>query len=320
MKLSLIKTASVLAVAVAAASVSAQPKFYGKANVSFNSNDFESDSEENYTLNSNASRLGVKGEYEISEDLSAVYKAEYEIFIDDGEKEEDQTFSQRNIYVGLKGDFGMVVAGKFDTPTKKAQGKVDRFNDLSNGDIKNVLQGENRVADTIMYVTPSLGGAKVSLAFVPGEESGEAGENQNDIADGVSASVSYKADAFRIALAHDNGEAIDGSVENLTRLVGEYKGDGFKLGALYQVADEGDNDEDSYVLSGEVKLSSKVVIKGQYASSDDESDEKTQIAIGADYKLAKKAKLYAYASQIEIDDGASTEDDQTVGFGMELKF
>ena len=181
------------------------------------------------------------------------------------------------------------------------------------GDIKNVIQGENRAKNIIMYTTPKMNGLSATVAFVPGEE------DNGDVTDGVSAAISYKANGYSFTVAHDDGETIDSSVESLTRLVGEYKGDGFKLGALYQVADEGSNDEDGFVLSGEYKLSNGLILKGQYAESDDETKEITQTAVGVDYKLGKKSKIFSYYAKVEADDGVTT-DANTFALGYEIKF
>ena len=137
----------------------AAPTLYGKANVSYQNaasdTDFKDsnyvDLDESHTeLVSNASRIGIKGEEEISDNLKAIYKAEFEVAYDDGDKAKDtksdtdkdtNIFSQRNIYVGLKGNWGSIIAGKFDTPLKTAQKKVDLFSDLE-GDIKKLLEEE----------------------------------------------------------------------------------------------------------------------------------------------------------------------------------
>ena len=76
-----------------------------------------------WALNSNASRLGIKGKTEISEGLEIVYQAEYEVCIDSGDCK-GQTFKQRNTFVGItKVVLAMVWAGKHDTPTKLSQKK-----------------------------------------------------------------------------------------------------------------------------------------------------------------------------------------------------
>ena len=93
---------------------------YGKANLTVQSSD---DGEGTYTeVNSNASRLGLKGEQDLGNGLEVVFKAEFEVDLDgdgtkgtgDKEKEVD-TFESRNQYLGLRGAFGEVLVGKNDT-------------------------------------------------------------------------------------------------------------------------------------------------------------------------------------------------------------
>ena len=58
----------------------------------------------------------------------------------DGEK----VFEERNTFVGIKGDFGQLYAGTYDSASKvRDTPKVDLFND-TRADIKYILQGENR--------------------------------------------------------------------------------------------------------------------------------------------------------------------------------
>lgn len=324
MKQKILSLAIIAASLNTASALAGDPKVYGKANLSLNqTSDIETLKNgpsaagvDTFKLNSNASRFGIKGSFDATDSIKAIYKFEYETFIDDGHDGKDDSnseFKQRNIYAGFQGNFGTIVAGNHDTPTKLAQGKIDRFNDLVLGDIKNVIQGENRASNIIMYTTPKMNGLSATVAFVPSED------DNGDISDGISAAITYKADAYSLTVAHDDGETIDSDVESLTRLVGEYKGDGFKLGALYQVADEGSNDEDGYVLSGEYKLSNGLILKGQYAQSDDESTEITQTAVGVDYKLGKKSKIFSYYTNIEKDSGVSV-DANTFAVGYEIKF
>lgn len=308
-------------ITLSAASNAAAVQVYGKANVSLNHTD--ASNSDTLKLNSNASRIGVKGSYEVSEGLKAIYKFEYETFIDDGNDgsvievngEDESTgseFKQRNIYAGFQGGFGTIIAGKHDTPTKLAQGKIDLFNDLPNADIKNLIQGENRVSNIVMYSTPKTNGLKATVAFVPGDDTG-GGE------DGISSAVSYQSGDLSVTLAYDDGTAIDSSVETLTRLAAEYKVGNAKFGALFQQADEGANDEDGFILSSSYKLANGVILKGQYGESDDETYEITQIAVGADYKLNKKSKLFAYYSDIETETSTSSSV-STYAVGYEIKF
>lgn len=332
-------------------------KIYGKMNVTavnaeYDENTAGFSSEDSWNLNSNASRVGIKGKSELSEGLYAIYKAEFEIYVDDGTKGKDKndTFSQRNIYVGLSGDYGTVFAGKHDTVLKLSQKKVDLFGDLEGGDIKNWMSGETRASNVVNYTTPKMGDFSASLMTVLGEDS-DSDNDQDGLLDSYSAGVSYSANGLYLGLARDENVK-SGSVEkenlDITRFVASYKADAFTIGAIIQSAEDGDNyssnitnatdtsyDEDSYTLSASYKIG-KFTLKAQYGEGEYEIEEASVVqdeaeteafVFGVDYKLGKKTKVYGYYSSIETEydyEGGSTsnlEEEETVfGLGMEHKF
>ena len=149
----------------------AKSSIYGRLDLAISSEDTSSGS---YTdVKSHASRVGVKGSQSFDNGLSAIYKYEYQTDPIDG----DPTFKQRNSYVGLKGAFGKVFMGMHDTPTKKAQGKVDLFNDTA-GDIKNIIWGENRSKKVVQWSSPKANGFTVNVMAIM-EKTDEEGLNQN---------------------------------------------------------------------------------------------------------------------------------------------
>lgn len=333
MKKNLLAIAVGAAVAFPGLALADGPTVYGKVNISLENAEFDdgvNPSEDAWELNSNASRLGVKGDFDLDvAGLKAIYQAEFEMQVDDGDKG-GQTFSQRNIFGGLQGNFGTLKAGKFDTPTKKAQGKVDQFNDIG-GDIKNVLAGENRVSNIIQYSTPKLADMiTLNLAFIPGEgdDLDGDGNNEDGIADTTSISLVAEKDMFYGAVSRDTDMSDDlvadstgATTLDITRLAVGLKPGNFELGALYQLAEEAeaDGEDSSIVVSGAFKID-RVKLKAQYGMTDgDLSDEEvTQVSLGADYKLAKASKVYAYGTQLEFD-LADTEE-TIFGIGMEHKF
>lgn len=333
MKKNLLAIAVGAAVAFPGLALADGPTVYGKVNISLENAEFDdgvNPSEDAWELNSNASRLGVKGDFDLDvAGLKAIYQAEFEMQVDDGDKG-GQTFSQRNIFGGLQGNFGTLKAGKFDTPTKKAQGKVDQFNDIG-GDIKNVLAGENRVSNIIQYSTPKLAEIiTLNLAFIPGEgdDLDGDGNNEDGIADTTSISLVAEKDMFYGAVSRDTDMSDDlvadstgATTLDITRLAVGLKPGNFELGALYQLAEEAeaDGEDSSIVVSGAFKID-RVKLKAQYGMTDgDLSDEEvTQVSLGADYKLAKASKVYAYGTQLEFD-LADTEE-TIFGIGMEHKF
>lgn len=294
---------------------------YGKANLTINKIEEESSSaaDDEWQLNSNASRLGVKGQYAISDTLQAIYQMEYEVYIDDGSSSSSKgsdTFEQRNIYAGLKGSFGSIIAGKHDTPLKLAQGKIDRFNDQVLGDIKNVMEGEDRVSNIVMYTTPSISGFQATLAMIPGEDSGSGNDS---LADGTSMSINYKNDWVSAAIARND----DVDSQDVMRVAADFKLGDSQLGVIWQDAEktDGSADEDSLLVSGQHHLGSGWIVKAQYVVTEYSHDsEDTQIAVGVDKKLNKKAKVFAYYSVVERDSSVDTNDDSSFAVGYEIKF
>lgn len=291
----------------------AQPVLYGKANVSLNS--VAEDDSEQQQLNSNASRIGLKGSYKVDDSLTAIYKMEFETFIDDGDKK-GQTFSQRNIYAGFKGNFGQLIVGKSDTPLKLSQGKVDRFNDQKLGDIKNYVEGEDRVSNLVMYTTPTYNGFAATVAMVPGED---ASAGKEGVADGTSIAISYTNTWLRASLASNS----DIDSQDTTRFVIEGKMGALKLAGMVQSAEkvDGTSDEDSLLLSTEYKLNHGYIVKAQYGVTDYSNGQSdAQIAIGLDKKLNKTTKLFAYYASVEQDMQNTTVDKSDLAVGFEFKF
>jgi predicted porin len=292
---------------------------YGKVNISAVNADNGAD--DTWKLNSNASRLGVKGKTEIADGLYAVYKAEFEMCVDDGDCK-GQTFTQRNIMGGIRGSFGTVWAGKHDSPTKLAQNKIDLFNDLE-GDIKNTFEGENRVSNIVAYTSPKINGFSTTVAMIPGEGADVDGDGQDDtgLTDGISYSLSYSMDNLYIAVAGDQ----DVDSQDLLRIVAQYKMDALKLGVMYQQNEDnlGTKDESGFFLSAAYKLDKKTTLKAQYGSIEDDADgdEEETLSLGADYKLAKGTKLYVfYTDNTDSSVGEADKEDTAFGLGMEHKF
>lgn len=280
------------------------PKFYGKINVSVQ-NTQEGTSSISEVV-SNASRLGVKGKIELKHGLTGIYKAEYETQVDDGDKG-GQTFSQRNIFGGIKGSFGQVIVGQFDTPLKKAQKKIDLFNDLE-GDIKSAITvSDNRKADSVQYTSPKMAGLVATVAHIASED-----ETVND---GTSSSLTYSRDKFYAAVAYDTDVEANGI--DVTRLVAQYSIAGITLGGLWETQQQAGQNKDGWVYSAAYKLNSDIKLKAQYGESDIAKDDAKTYSLGVDYKLAKGAKAYAFATDEEFGDDSQKE---YYGVGLEYKF
>jgi predicted porin len=293
-------TAMLATAPFAAANGPIDGKLYGKVNVSVVNSD--SGSEDTWKLNSNASRIGLKGSTQVSEGLTVFYKTEFQVDVDgDGD-----VFKQRNIYAGVKGSFGSVLAGKNDTPIKLAQKKIDLFNDLE-GDIKKTFAGENRMSNIVAYTTPKYGNFSATYAVMPGEEDG------GSLSDATSYSVNYSKGDLYVAVAGDSN--VKGA--DLVRVVSEYKVDAWQLGLMYQ--DNDTTDESGYFASAAYKIDN-ITYKAQYGSNENDTDgsDKTTLSLGADFKLAKNTKSFVFFTDNESNDEASST--KTFGLGLEHKF
>jgi predicted porin len=291
-------------------------KIYGKANLSMVSEDDGTTNE--WNLNSNASRLGVKGKSKISDGLEIVYQAEFEVCIDSGDCK-GQTFKQRNTFVGVKGDFGMVWAGKHDSPTKVAAKRVDLFNDLE-GDIKNVFEGENRLSNVVAYTSPAINGFSTTLVMIPAEGE-DVGQDDTGLNDGMSYSISYSRDKLYLAIAGDQ----DVDSQDLVRMIAQYQIEALKLGFMHQQNKDnlGTKDESGYFVSAAYNIDSNITLKAQYGEIEDDvdGDEEQTMSLGADYKLAKNTKLFMfYTDNTDSKVGLTDNQFSAFGIGMEHKF
>jgi len=295
-----------LSIAIASLAVSpavfADVTVYGKANLSYQALEETYDAtsltftdKDNWEMLSNASRFGIKGSHDISDTLKGIYKIEWEYDTADGvadDKSGDE-LKARNMYAGLQHkSLGTLVAGKHDTPVKLAQGKIDQFNDLTFGDIKNVLSGENREDNIVMYTTPAFGGFSATVAFMPGEDDGcndptnpfactGYGEEDNGFADRISASVGYTMkDVFSVTLAMDD------NVQNtdIIRAAGEVYLGPVTLGVLAQEAEVSDDYAVAGVPTQGIKLDGMVKEVGT-AIGLGPYDEQSAVVVSAAWQI-----------------------------------
>ncbi|MEZ9596027.1 porin [Shewanella sp. 10N.261.52.F9] len=306
--------ASALATATLSSAYAADPlTVYGKLNVTAQSND-END-ESTTTIQSNASRFGVKGAFELSSSLEAFYTVEYEV--DTGDSDKDN-FKARNQFVGLRGNFGAFSVGRNDTMLKASQGKVDQFNDLS-GDLKNLFKGENRIEQTATYITPSFSGFKMGVTYAA------EGASSQYAQDGFSVAAMYgdsglKKSPIYASIAYDS----DVKGYEVVRATVQGKIAGFKLGGMYQQQEATYDGEGNAVIGAESKTGyllsaayqiDAVVLKAQFQDMEDKGDS---WSIGGDYKLGKPTKLFAFYTSRSFEN--IEHDDSYFGVGLEHKF
>lgn len=349
-----------LALAVGAAlalplSAQAAPTLYGKIDLSLEHLDGDVGVVEisDTTLESNKSRLGVRGEEKLSNDLGLVYQIEYGVSMD-GDSANSPDLSQRDRFLGFKhGQLGTLRFGRINTPLKTAEGPVDVFNN-SRFDMENVLAGQNRASNSIAYSSPKIADA-ITVNFTHITEGSSSANYQTDDA-GQSMSVVFDKDGLYLALAVDNdvmgtpddgvllgGSAylaianvllgatppIDAVAMDTLRLVGAVDVAGLRLGALYQESDVetvGIPAEQTGLLLSAAYNVQKWTFKAEYAQSEGEAfgldlGEITQLAVGADYQWTQAFRVYGMLGQYQLDAaGVELADLTLAGVGMALNF
>lgn len=296
------------------------PQVYGRADLSVQAHDTASAGSV-IQESSNASRLGFHNTHALNDALEVFYRLEYQVNFDESKKAGagEDVFKARNSIVGLAGSYGTVFLGIHDTPLKKAQGKVDLFSDYFLGDIKKVMNGENRESNSLSYQTPKLAGLQGWVMLLQGEGSDITGDGQADdsLGDALSASVSYAQGPIKAAVAYDSKV----NETDTLRASAQYSAGAFSLGALVNQSEPSTGGADSelgYLLSASVKLTAAHKLKAQFVASDEKGAGGQMVSLGWDYTLAKSTRLYAYYTDLGFDDAA--KDESALGLGIRHEF
>ena len=274
--------------------------FYGKINVSLE--DVDSKTSDETEFKNNASRVGVKGFYNLSSGLKLSFQIEEEIDPTDLRADGDKVFKERNTFVAASGDFGRLYAGTHDTVFKQSQLKIDLFND-TRADIKYILRGENRMDSFIGYTSPDLiDGLNLTVNSI-----------RQSSGNGESMALRYSKNNVKAAFAIDqNVKGYDGERFSIMVPVGEVD-----LGLLYQSSKKLSSSKSfsGHVISMKKKISNKGSIYIQNARSDMRILSGKQNSIGYTYNINKSTKAFVHYSKLN-GEGETT----LISAGAEYKF
>lgn len=267
-------------------------------------------------ISSNSSRIGFKGSEDLGGGLKAVWQWETSLATDTS----GAATSNRNTFVGLAGGFGTFLVGTHDTPYKLATGSLDVFSDTM-GDYNTIMGSVNgnnwfdlRGSNVWAYISPTFSGFHVALARVNANETGTQGA-----ADGDAWSLAgiYSNGPLFASLAwerHENGVFGAAANNDLTawKLGVGYKFGDAKVGFGYESLDDDAgptvNDRNAWFINGTYAMG-PITLKAQYASAGDgDTAPDTSAdywAIGVDYNLSKRTKVYALYAATNNDAGGT---------------
>jgi predicted porin len=279
---------------------------YGRAHVSVDMLDDGADYNE-LNLSSNSSRLGFKAEKK-AENITGFVQIEQQVDFDDG-----VAFSSaRDTFVGVKGDWGMVRIGQFDSPFKSARGPANLFGDQM-GDMRNLTRVGNarfdeRNANTIHFQTKDFSGLRFNLAYSIHDEATE-NKLDGEKDEAISLSATYKKDALDLAVAYETyGEDHTRGERNGIRLAAAYSlSDELKLVGFFQTVDYDGSDiltSDVFGLGAEYKLSKATAVRGMFMSRTTDADDRDSnlIALGVEHRLDSSLRVYANYAMVQNDD------------------
>lgn len=308
----------------------ADVKVYGKVHVSVDWVDpgnrgatSDAASRRNTYVSSNSSRWGLDVAEKLDRGLTAIAKLESELDAS-GETASQNT---RNRYVGLKGGFGTLLAGVYDTPFKTIHNAVGFFEDQI-GDFRNVASGSDqgngtrgwdlRMPNAIVYQSPSFNGFSAAYLYSADAVASTAVEDNRQRTDSIGLSftqgplyVAYGHESHRYNSIADGGQP----AESGQRVAASYNFGAFKLAALLQdLKDLGGTaagatsvNRKSWTLGGAYTAGNNI-FKLQYAKADALSNTSTGAAlwaIGWEHLFSKSTLAYVGYAKTDNESAAA---------------
>ncbi|MBV1777037.1 porin [Burkholderiaceae bacterium DAT-1] len=264
------------------------------------------------------SRFGIKGTEELGDGLKALFQVEQQVDVDQG----GNTLGTRNTFVGLGGDFGTVLLGRYDTPFKVVGGSLDVSGNnnanISENFVNNgggaLTQGltaaqanfHTRYTSSVQYWSPVMSGFQFKAAFAPDEA-----KSNTKNARQLSLAGEYNANGLYAGLGYEtrpDSLVAGAGVQGIKGAVG-YTIDSTTVGVIYSKFDT-----DGYATTAATKrrvmaftvaqkLSDSLNLRAAFVRANETADNKDDGARGLSaelaYNLTKRTALFAYYTRIQ---------------------
>jgi predicted porin len=250
------------------------------------------------------SRLGFRGKEDLGDGLSANFVLESGLNADNGTLPQNLAYSSQS-WVGLAGKFGSVKLGRQFAPFFGAVATSDPFDATGPGDATRLFaSGGYRIANSVKYSLPALGGWYGDFAYGAGEVAGNTAANQQ-----LSAAFGYAQGPLDIKLGYHR--ANDASGNNPTRNIligGTYDFGPVKAWMAYAT-----NKDDITLDTRDTLIGVSVPIGASYLATDyihkldkiNSNANADQFVLGYYYNLSVRTNFYALYSRLSNESAAS---------------
>jgi predicted porin len=338
MKKSIISLAILAGMAASGAAMAGDPTVYGNVHLSLNAADNDvPGADNNLTMSSNTSDVGVKGSEDIGDGMKAIYKVELQIALLDGPDTTPDTgaphkstgaLTGRDQFVGLQTGMGTIKFGTMSSNYKQMGGKVDPLyrtplegrgflkthSALHSG--RDINRG--RQTNTVQYASPKMGGMQmvVNTTFSgSGEET--TGVGFRYVTKDIIAYVDW-IDGQTGTAAACTGAAVC-ATEAATKIGGKFDGGAFSVAAQFESAEDRTGADYTFV-AGTFNLDDNNMVALTYgtAALKAANSDTTGGAIAFDHKLSKQTNVYVGYGTLSSD--VALEDESMFTAGIKKKF
>jgi len=315
----------ILVLFVAAGAIAGEMNYtvYGKLHMSLQMVNDSEDSQ--ITMSSNTSRFGIKGSSEMTDTTKFIWQ--FESFVNPADS--GGVLSNRNSFLGVKGNFGTFLYGIHDTPYKTLGRKTTFFYDTV-GDNRTATMGwDRRLTNIVMYSAPKMETFMAQVAYQLDQNARSAEE----AASTISAMAAYVTEELFFGAAvemdtkgnfmddYDNDPATpDTYTEDAPmaiRVAGKYNTDMFGVAGMFQsVSNAGgitDASQTTMGLEACYHAAPEWDVKGMFFMADPHTDvddnEFNLVTLGVDRKFPNKLTAYAQFAMVMNGDA------QAMGLG-----
>lgn len=262
------------------------------------------------------SRWGLKGTEDLGGGLKAVFQLEQGIKVDTGDAGTSGVQFDRQAWVGVSGDFGLVQLGKNWGPFDQFHDAVNAVGNLnmSPTDAVNAAAGGDyttNLNNLVAYTSPTVGGFSGSIGMKFGEDkTTTTGAN-----DTLSLYVKYANGPLMVGYAYQNQEAVAGDT-TFSLMGATYDFGSFKLVGSYTTVDRDSNptlNQDTEYQFGVSAPVGPVTLYFGYANAESENtagvkqEQADGFALVATYPLSKRTDLYAAYKSVTKENGSGVE-------------